>query len=186
MMRAFVAVDLSSEVKENLNSLLAQLRRLKADVKWVKENSLHLTLKFLGEISEKEAAKVVAILEAISSDYAPFQLSFRSVGQFPEKGSPRVFWVGIEPSPALLYLQERLDIALEKEGFARETRDFHPHLTLGRVKSLRGCELVRRELKKYENCSFGQMEANALTLFQSFLRPEGAEYKIIHQVKLGR
>ncbi len=185
-MRAFIAVDLASEIKESLNSLLAQLRQLKADVKWVKENSLHLTLKFLGEISETEAAKVISVLQAIGPNHAPFQLICRSVGQFPEKGSPRVFWVGIDPSPALLRLQEQLEVALEKEGFPREPRAFHPHLTLGRVKSLRGCDLVRHELRKHENHYFGQMEANAVTLYQSILRPEGPEYKIIQQVKLGR
>lgn len=185
-MRAFIAIDLSQEIKENLSSLLKQLRKLKADVKWVKENSLHLTLKFLGEISEQESIKVISVLEAAGKSYSPFTLTCRSVGQFPEKGTPRVFWVGIEPSPELLGLQEQVENALEKEGFLREARAFHPHLTLGRVKSSRGCETVRNELKKYENHHFGEMQATTLTLFQSFLRPEGAEYRIVHQVKLGQ
>jgi 2'-5' RNA ligase len=184
-MRTFVAIDLNPEIKASLSSLVRSLRQTKAEVKWVGEPSFHLTLKFLGEIAAKDLEPIVSAMEAEARKSAPFYLECRSTGHFPKKGSPRVIWAGVVPSPELMDLQRRLEIAFEKLGFPREARDFHPHLTLGRVKSSRHLETVLRLLKQYEDKSFGQMEVKALTLFESILRPEGAEYRVIKEVKLG-
>ncbi len=184
-MRAFIAIDLSPEIKQNLRALLQSLRRLKADVRWVGEDSFHLTLKFLGEITDTEVKTIIATIEKVALERQPFSLECRSTGCFPEKGTPRVFWVGVVPSPALLQLQQEIEVNLEKTGWPREPRAFHPHLTLGRVKSVRGMDQVLRELKKYEEQSFGQMEVGAIKLFQSVLRPSGAEYHVIQEVRLG-
>lgn len=184
-MRTFVAIDLDPEIKTALSSLVRSLRQTKAEVKWVGENSFHLTLKFLGEIAEKDLEPINSVMEAEARKSEPFCLECRSTGYFPEKGSPRVIWAGVVPSPGLMDLQRRLEIAFEKLGFPREARNFHPHLTLGRVKSSRHLETALRLLKQYENKSFGQMEVKAITLFESILRPAGAEYRVIKEVKLG-
>jgi len=184
-MRTFIAIDLSPEIKQNLRALLQSLRRLKAEVRWVGEDSFHLTLKFLGEINEEEVKTIIATLEKVARQHRPFSLECRSTGCFPKKGTPRVFWVGVVPSPALLQLQQEIEVSLEKSGWPREPRAFHPHLTLGRVKSARGTDQVLKEIKKYEEQSFGQMEVGAITLFQSVLRPSGAEYHVIREVRLG-
>ncbi len=184
-MRVFIAIDLDPEIKKNLGWLLQSLRRTKAEVKWVGDDSLHLTLKFLGEVSEDDVTKIVKILEEIGPHHQPFLIECRQTGSFPEKGTPRVFWVGVTPSPQLLALHKEIESSLEKIGFPPEERAFHPHLTLGRIKSSRGLEEARAELEKQREKSFGQMEVKFLTLFQSFLRPAGAEYKVLREIRLG-
>lgn len=185
-MRTFIAIDLSPEIKAALSSIVKALRQTKAEVKWVGENSFHLTLKFLGEIAESDIGPIVSAIEIEAAQSEPFYLECRSTGYFPEKGPPRVIWAGVVPSPELKDLQRRLEEALEKLGFSRESREYHPHLTLGRVKSGLHLEAVIRLLKQYENKSFGQMEVKSLTLFESLLKPTGAEYRVLKEVKLGR
>ncbi len=184
-MRTFIAVDLSPEIKGALAALIKDLRQTKAEVKWVNENSFHLTMKFLGEITEQELGQVVTNMEIVARQTRPFSLECRSTGYFPEKGTPRVLWAGVVLTEELKALQQKLELALEKIGFPKEERDFHPHLTLGRVKSHRNLDAAIRILKKYEDKSFGQMEVKALTLFESILRPTGAEYRVIKEAKLG-
>ena len=184
-MRAFIAIDLSPEIKASLSSLVKTLRQTRAEIKWVGENSFHLTLKFLGEIDEKDLEPIISAMEAEAKKSQPFRLECHSIGYFPEKGTPRVIWTGVTSSAELRDLQQRLEKALEKLGFPKEAREFKPHLTLGRVKSSRHLETVLRLLKPYQDQSFGQMEAKALTLFESILKPTGAEYHVIKEVKLG-
>ncbi|MCX7973080.1 MAG: RNA 2',3'-cyclic phosphodiesterase [Candidatus Aminicenantes bacterium] len=184
-MRTFIAIDLSPEIKSSLKSLVKICQQTKAEVKWVGENSFHLTLKFLGEIDKSQIRSILEIMEIEAKKSQPFNLECRSIGFFPEKGTPRVIWVGVEFSPELKDLQKRLEASLLKIGFSQEAREFHPHLTLGRVKSSRYLESVLRELKKYQEKSFGQMTVKSITLFESILKPSGAEYRIVQEVKLG-
>lgn len=184
-MRTFIAINLSPEIKAALASLLKALRQSKAEVKWVGENSFHLTLKFLGEITDSDVDQVVINMEDVAKQSQPFGLECRSTGYFPERGSPRVIWAGVGLSAELKDLQQRLEIALEKLGFPREEREFHPHLTLGRVKGSRNLDAVIKILKQYEGKSFGKMEVKAISLFESILKPSGAEYRVLKEAKLG-
>lgn len=184
-MRAFIAIDLSPEIKASLRSLVQICRQTKAEIKWVGENSFHLTLKFLGEIKESQVPSILKIMEIEAKKSRPFLLECRSTGFFPDKGTPRVLWVGVEATSELKDLQRRLEISLQTIGFPLEERGFHPHLTIGRVKSNRQLGAVLQQLEKYRDKSFGQMEVKAITLFESFLRPSGAEYRPIGEVKLG-
>lgn len=184
-MRSFIAIDLSPEVKSALASLIKNLQQIRADIRWVSKNSFHLTMKFLGEITETDLDQIVINMETIARQSQPFSLECRSTGYFPEKGTPRVLWAGVVLSAELKDLQRRLEGTFEKLGFPKEEREFHPHLTLGRVKSSRNLDAVIRILKKYENKSFGKTEVKAITLFESILRPTGAEYRVLKEAKLG-
>lgn len=184
-MRTFIAIDLSPEIKAALRSLVQVCRQTKADVKWVGENSFHLTLKFLGEIETSQVSSIFKIMEIEAKKSRPFVLECRSIGFFPERGTPRVLWVGVKASAELKDLQRRLELSLQKIGFPPEEREFHPHLTIGRVKSKLHLESVLQQLEKYREKSFGQMEAKTIVLFESLLRPTGAEYRPIGEVKLG-
>jgi 2'-5' RNA ligase len=183
-MRAFVAIDLEEAIKKSLQALVRDLKATGADVRWVQAGGLHLTLKFLGEIDEAQAFRVKAILAEVAGRHAAFPLRLEGTGAFPGERSPRVLWVGFAAEPGLLALQGELDKALEAEGFAREDRAFKPHLTLGRVKGTARLQNAMLELAKHREESFGGMTVRKVALFESRLRPEGAEYKILYEAGL--
>ncbi len=124
-------------------------------------------------------------MEMVARQSQPFSLECRSTGYFPERGSPRVIWAGVVLSTELKDLRQRLELALQRLGFPQEEREFRPHLTLGRVKGRRNLDAIIRILKQYEDKSFGKMEVKAITLFESLLKPAGAEYRVLKEAKLG-
>jgi 2'-5' RNA ligase len=182
--RTFIAIDLEAGLKTALQGLIQKLKATGAEVRWTHAGGLHLTLKFLGEVDEEGVASVKRVLEKVAGRHPSFPLDFAGTGAFPDERIPRVLWVGFAAEPTLMALQEDLDCELEVAGFAREKRDFHPHLTLGRVKGPGRVQSVLRELGKEHPESFGGMTVRKLSLFESRLRPEGAEYHVIAEFGL--
>jgi 2'-5' RNA ligase len=169
-----------------------ELRRAVPNVKWVATESLHVTLKFVGEFPEPDLGEIKHVLSHVSGP--PFQLSFRQAGFFTPR-SPRVFWVGIEAGPELKALALAVDQALEPLGIAREERAFTPHLTLAREGSGRpqGARSDRNKPKMYELKAkvetmpvpdFGTMLARQYFLYQSKLSPKGAQYTKLERFAL--
>ena len=130
-MRLFVALEIPSGVRENLATLLASLRAITKEPRWVRAENLHITLKFLGEVDEDKLDAVRSALGKIRSEQ-PVTLEFRGLGFFPNEKHPRVFWAGIEASANLKTLAADIESALEKLR-PRENREFSPHLTLARA-----------------------------------------------------
>lgn len=185
-MRTFVAVDLSPEIKINLEDLIRNVRRKAGAVKWVGPEAMHLTLKFLGEIPEDKAEAVGTLLKELVGTHRPFPLKLRGTGTFPSGGgmNARVLWAGVVEDPALMELQAALESEFEKAGFSREDRPFHPHLTLGRVKSPDGLDRVLQELERYGTVDLGEMMVARLTFFRSVLKPSGPEYQVLTEAAL--
>jgi len=184
-MRTFIAIDLDKEIKVTLSALIEELRERNKNIKWVRQEAMHLTLKFLGEIKEEKIPEIVNTLEEITKDYRPFFLKIKGTGYFPlEKKNPRVLWTGVEADEALISLQQRLESELEEIGFPKEKRTFHPHLTLGRVKVPSSIQETVRELERDKESVFGEMTVNKLTFFQSILKPSGAEYIALSEFQL--
>lgn len=182
-MRAFIAIDLDQAIKSELSALVARLARTRAEVRWVKLQGMHLTLKFLGEISaESDLPRVDQALRNAVLGTPCFELVLSGTGAFPDVRRPRVLWAGVEPNPALDALQGRLESLLEQAGFPREDRPFKPHLTLGRVKGKFGLEAALAELSRNEKKTFGSMTVTRLSLFESRLRPDGAEYRVVSEI----
>jgi len=182
--RAFIAIDLAPEIKERLQALVRDLRDTRADVRWVEAGGMHLTLKFLGEIDDGQTLRVREILASAASKHRPFALRLDGTGAFPNERSPRVLWVGCEAGPELAALQEEIEKALEPQGFGREARAFKPHLTLGRVKGLVRIDKAMAELAKHREGSYGGMTVGKIALFESVLRPQGAEYRVVSEAVL--
>ncbi|MBM3293072.1 MAG: RNA 2',3'-cyclic phosphodiesterase [Candidatus Aminicenantes bacterium] len=176
-MRAFIAVEIDPAIKAAMADLQRRLRRLgSAAVSWTRESGLHLTLKFLGEIEESQAAGLREPLAGIAAATASFPLLVRGTGTFPPGRPPRVLWVGLEAPSDLAVLQSRIERAAEDAGIPREERPFHPHLTLGRVKANGGLHPLLAELERSGRAEFGRMTVRSVVLFQSDLKPSGAEY----------
>jgi RNA 2',3'-cyclic 3'-phosphodiesterase len=184
-LRAFVAVAIDSEIKASLIDLVGRLRSLGEGVGWVRPNAVHLTLKFLGEVSDDRAHAAGRCLEEIASRHGTFPLSVKGTGVFPPGASrPRILWAGIDPSPSLMCFQEDVESTLEKSGFPREAKAFHPHLTLGRVRKPAGLGRILELLKEHRESEFGVMTADTVTLFESRLHPSGAQYAVLREVRL--
>lgn len=186
-MRTFIAVDLDAGLKATVEALVDELGRVpdSRSVRWVGAAGMHLTLKFLGEVAEEQAARISSVLETIVPRHRAFDLVLEGTGAFPPgRRSPRVLWVGIVPVPPLLVLQEDIEGEMEKLGFSKEARRFHPHLTLGRVKFPTRLDLLIQAMEKHRGRKFGEMQVEKVTFFQSILRPSGAEYTSLKEFRL--
>jgi 2'-5' RNA ligase len=183
-MRSFIAIDLEPGLKREIQDLILKLTKTGADVRWIQTQGMHLTLKFLGEVGTDAMPAVETVLNVAASSHPAFPLSLHGTGIFPGPKSPRVLWVGVKEEPALMGLQEDIDQGLEMEGYPREARAFHPHLTLGRVKSPARIKEALLELEKYQDASFGEMTVRKVALFESILKPQGAEYRVAGEFAL--
>jgi len=185
-MRTFIAIELDRIIKDTISTLIQKLDVGGAKVRWVKPQGMHLTLKFLGEISEEKVPEVQSVLGKLAQDYTSFQLTLRGTGAFPPAPRiPRIIWIGIEENEPLLDLQSRVENELHKIRFSKDKRKFHPHLTLGRVKNPQNILPVMNILDDHKQSGFGTMNVNRLTFFKSTLRPTGAEYSILSEFFLG-
>lgn len=184
-MRTFVAIELDNEIKDSLSTLIRELDTAGRSIRWVKPNGMHLTLKFLGEISQDKITDVESVLGNIAKDYPAFPLSFAGTGTFPLGARvPRIVWVGIGENETLRTIQTRVENELQKIHFPREKRQYHPHLTLGRVKGPHNLETVLKTLSQYKEADFGGMMVTKISLFKSTLKPSGAEYTILSEYRL--
>jgi len=183
--RAFIAIDLDPGLKASVQDLVRKLEAVRADVRWTKPGGSHLTLKFLGWIDDEKIARVKAVLGEVAGRHKAFALRLQGTGAFPSDRSPRVLWIGVSSGPELAALQGDLETELDGEGFPREERAFNPHLTLGRVKGQVRLEKVMAELEKHRGDDLGGMTARKIAVFESRLRPDGAEYHIVDEVELG-
>ncbi|MBN1221803.1 MAG: RNA 2',3'-cyclic phosphodiesterase [Candidatus Aminicenantes bacterium] len=184
-MRTFVALELNPEIRSHLSELIALLSCSQSNIKWVREEGMHLTLKFLGEIPDKRISEIKTAIQEACDGHPSFSLSFKGTSTFPHASVyPRVFWVGIEECKALAALHKDLEIKLAKLHFPREKRKFSPHLTLGRVKSKENLEPVLDELEKHRTADFGNLCVQNVIFFKSTLKPSGAEYTRIAEFRL--
>lgn len=173
-MRLFVALEIPLTARKNLSTLIASLRAITREPRWVRAENLHVTLKFLGEVAESKLAAVQTALGGIRSHQA-VTLAVRGLGFFPNEKKPRVFWAGIEASSNLKTLAADIEGAMERCGIAREMREFSPHLTLARLeRSLP--EALRKAIAENAQREFGSLRTGEFHLMQSKLKPSGAEY----------
>ena len=184
--RAFVAANLDASLKEALAGVQERLKATRADVGWVKPEHLHLTLKFLGHVEE---ARLGPISEAVASavcGYGSFRLTLGGLGAFPQPRAARVVWIGVpEGADLLAGLQARLEEKLEALGFARETRPFTAHLTLGRVRGPGRREQLASALISMPVGPVGEMVVDQIQLMRSDLGREGPRYAILRSFPLG-
>jgi 2'-5' RNA ligase len=185
VIRAFVGIRIDPEVTRQIYEAQARLEQPLKGIRWVKDQSLHLTLKFLGEIPEERVAAVGDALERAARSRERFVFGCRGLGVFPDIRRPRVLWAGLEGKwlvPLAAAVEERLEAA----GFARERREFKPHLTIGRWREFDGrAELLRQQLEHWTDHDFGVSPVNEVIFFQSVLKPDGAVYTPLKVFSLG-
>jgi RNA 2',3'-cyclic 3'-phosphodiesterase len=185
-MRTFIALDLDPAIKATLADFIKGLKKINPrDVSWVREDALHLTIKFLGEIAPAALDPIRAALAEVTRPIRSFPLILKGTGFFPsDPKAIRVLWAGVFQQPTLMGLQREIDFRLRSLGFSPENVPYHPHLTLGRVKSASKLRDVLAEIERHQYSTFGQMTVDRVTLFESRLKPEGAEYAVLGEYPL--
>jgi 2'-5' RNA ligase len=173
--RIFVAMDVPEEVRAALRDVIARLREAGRGAHWVRPEGMHITLKFIGETPETTIPPIRGALAGLRSP-SPVEMSFRGLGFFPDARRPRVFWAGIESSPNLSEIAAGVERALEPFGFPREARPFHPHLTLARLQPGVSADRLREAVERLGTTEFGAARVAEFYLYQSVLKPSGAEY----------
>jgi 2'-5' RNA ligase len=179
--RLFIALPVSEEVKEKAGEIIRALRTHDTDTKWVAPANLHLTIKFLGNTENTALPHISRALTQIATTYEPFYIKIYGTGTFPDKRNPRIIWIGAGVSDIILRLRNDIEHSMESLGCQRETKRFHPHLTIGRVRSRTGVKSLLAGIEKYRSFHFGDIYIDFIELMKSDLKPQGAEYTCIHK-----
>jgi RNA 2',3'-cyclic 3'-phosphodiesterase len=177
-MRLFVALDLPDEVGEAVREVIAALKPLHKGARWVRPEGMHVTLKFIGHVPDEKLQPIRGALANVHS-HAAVEIAFRGVGFFPNERRPRVVWCGVEASENLALLAASTERALEPLGIVAEKRGYTPHLTLARFKDSSGSDKLVRAAAEWKSREFGTARETAFHLYQSLLKPSGAEYRKI-------
>jgi 2'-5' RNA ligase len=185
-LRAFIAFRLPDPIVVFIRELQAELkRRPELRLKWVRPESIHLTLKFLGNIRPEAVDPIAAVMDETAAACPPLSLSAKGLGAFPTPKKARVVWLGLsgETHP-LIGLQKELDRRLEPLGFPRETRPFKAHLTMGRAKGRVDPQALVEAITAGAESASPEFPADRLILFKSDLKPDGAVYTPLHEAPL--
>ena len=181
VIRAFIAIDLPPEVLVCLDDVSQQLRQElgEAPVRWVPVENIHLTIKFLGDVSESNIDMLTDFLQSIANNVKQFEFSVGGLGAYPKPHRPRVIWVGVEAPTELMTAQRSVESEMSRLGYARERRPFNPHLTLGRVsrhstnQDIRNiADVIKTQTVGYLGCA----RVMAFHIYRSDLKPSRAIY----------
>ena len=185
-MRLFVALNLPKKERDRIFKTTRGLREEELPIRWVEAGHYHLTLKFLGEVHPDRVEHVQRVLDRVAGGTQAFDVKMRGFGAFPTIRRPRVLWLGADPSPALRCLKQDLEWALAECGFERETRAFHPHLTLGRSSEDEAAGVFRGLDETLAALDYsGKFTVRVLDLMSSQLSRQGPSYRVVSSSQLG-
>ena len=180
LLRAFIALELPAKAQKDIYHATSRLRRgIGLLVRWVPAENMHLTLKFLGDISPANVEFLTQMIRAEADSYHCFDIHLTGLGSFPNPKRPRVIYIGIQAPTELEALQHAVESATRRLGYESEERTFSPHLTVGRVKqniSASDQEQIRRALEETKIDSLGTARVDSVHLYKSDLKPTGSEY----------
>jgi 2'-5' RNA ligase len=190
VVRAFIAIDLPLEVQEGLDQISNQLQEQLGGipVRWVEAENIHLTLKFLGDVSLSNLDVLTEIIWVEAISHKAMEISIGGLGAFPKVRRPRVIWVGVEAPQELDFLQRGIDLATARVGYSPDRRAFSPHLTLGRVSrnaTPRDVSRIGEVLSKEKVGFLGVARVSAVHLYRSDLQPGGAVYTKLFSASFG-
>ncbi len=177
-MRTFIAIDLDAAIRKHLTAVQSRLRASGLKLAWVDPAKVHLTLKFLGEMSDAQTRPVAEAIDTLTKHTQPLEFSVGGLGVFPPSGAVRVVWVGVQDETgALAACQTNCEKLLAPLGFDQERRGFSPHLTLGRNKSPAASTHIRRVVADFGPLQCGIQHVDRLIFYHSTLTPRGSVYE---------
>jgi 2'-5' RNA ligase len=194
-MRIFIGIDLDPEIRGRISRFLEGVQGFAPDARWVRPESLHITLKFIGEQTPERVEAIAERLRRVKG--GEFEIRSGGYGFFPTAKAPRVFWIGIHAGPQLAELAGSIDVATAELGIPREDRPYSPHLTLARVGGRSGSPkwrkgdapnttfaVLEKRLAAMGEIDFGTMTAREFILYQSQLSPKGSQYTKLQRFSL--
>ncbi len=189
VVRTFIAVDLPPNVLDALGQISAQLQSKLSDtpVRWVNFRKMHLTLKFLGDVSTENIGIVERILKSEAAKRPVMEIGIGGIGAFPKMRHPRVIWIGVEAPPDLFDLRRGIEDGVARLGYNYDKYEFTPHLTLGRISRKASASDVRtvgKVLHEFQVGFIGVARIDAVHLYRSDLHPEGAQYTCLYSAAL--
>jgi 2'-5' RNA ligase len=196
-MRIFVGIDIDPEVRARISRFLDGIQGFASEARWVHPESLHVTLKFIGEQKLDQVDAITERLRRVES--GTFEIRFEGYGFFPTAKAPRVFWIGIHAGPQLAKLADNIDTAVAELGIPREARAYSPHLTLARAGGGRSSgspkwrkgdgpndtfAILQKRIAAMSAIEFGTITAREFILYQSQLSPAGSKYTKLQRFSL--
>jgi 2'-5' RNA ligase len=190
VVRTFIACEMQADLQQAIQQAIHPMRRTLGAglVRWVPTQNVHLTLKFLGDVTTSSLEMIERTMAAEAARCEPFDGSVEGFGAFPSLHRPSVLWIGFKAPPALGALQHELDLATERLGYKGDQRSFSPHLTIGRVRTTgraTDTHKVRDELAQFQIGTLGSVHVDAVHLFRSDLQAAGAVYTKLYSAKFG-
>jgi 2'-5' RNA ligase len=184
--RTFIGVDVGPAIRDRLVALQGTLGEAGPDVKWVEQANLHVTLLFLGEVEDRQVAKICTMVAETTANQESLRISVEGVGAFPTPRRPRILWAGIaDGAEALVALHDDLEKPLSKLGYRREERRYKPHITLGRIRSAAPADGLARALTQQATWKGGETLVRELHVMSSELTSRGPNYTVLSRAPLG-
>lgn len=181
-MRAFIAIELPEGLQKKLADFIDILKNPQDKITWVSSKNIHLTLRFLGDVSADDIDSVRNIIQEVAKRHSAFEASIKGTGVFPNPRSPRVVWIGVENGFAKVY--NDLSDRLVSIGMPKEERGFTPHITLGRIKYIKDIKVFSDLITKHKEDLFGNFRVDSISLIKSTLTPKGAVYERLYSIPL--
>ena len=184
MKRVFLAIRFSGNMflKQYINDIESNL--MAENINWIEAENVHLTLKFFGPTGKKEIEKIKKVLESSLKNEKSLSINFNKLGVFGSKYQPRVLWMGMENADNLLELQNQIAVVLEGIGINTDRQNFVPHLTIGRIKRLQSKKYFQSVVDRYKEFNSGPILIDRLYLYESILRKERTEYRVLKEYVL--
>jgi len=189
MLRSFIAVEIPAEIQNAIEHAIGSLKSTlpKPLIRWVKPRNVHLTLKFLGDVTPPNLERLVETLKVEIASHEIFSISIGRLGAFPTERRARVIWIGLDAPPDLAALQRRVDAAAAQMGYPKEERPFSPHLTIGRVVqtvSPSDLQHIRSALESTKVGILGTVPVQAIHIFKSDIQPGGSVYTHLYALPM--
>ena len=188
MLRAFIAVEIPAEIQQNIHRQIAELRKgIDSLVRWVPSQNMHLTLRFLGDVSPNSLEFLRQMLRNEAANIPCFDIHLAGLGAFPNLKRPRVLYIGIQAPPALEALQRGIESASRRLGYEAEERPFSAHLTLGRVRQNLNTSEQQKIRRAFESTQVdlpGTARVDSVHLYKSELNPGGSVYTRLYSAQL--
>lgn len=183
--RTFIAIAISDVVRAKIAELQLHLKNAGGRVSWPRPENIHLTLKFLGDTDENQVEEIANQLNQMAKSISPFTITIKGVGAFPNLKFPRVIWVGAESEGDQIHqLVRNIEDRMADLGFKKESRPFSAHLTLGRVKEIKGIEPLIEKMQQVDNFEAGSLAVNEIRFIKSDLHSSGAIYTTLKKIEI--
>ncbi|MDP8254025.1 MAG: RNA 2',3'-cyclic phosphodiesterase [Candidatus Kaelpia aquatica] len=186
-LRTFIAIEIDDKTRTIISNIQNSFKKSKADIRLIAPDNIHITLIFIGNIEATKVDEIRKELQNLISSTKVFKILPKDIGCFPNTKNPKILWIGIKDgAEKLIELNKKIKLLLDGCKITTDDRDFHPHITIGRVKSSNNIDALKATLLNFSEQSFQQIAVERISLIKSNLTPAGPQYKTITRWELSK